>query len=44
MNIQEDMRRGERTYDEEIHKRINYLLRERTRVQMERSEDAIRIE
>ena len=25
----------ERTHDEEIHKRINYLLRERTCVQME---------
>ena len=34
----------ERTYDEEIHKRINHLLRERTCVQMECSEDAIRIE
>ena len=30
----------ERTYDEEIHKRINHVFRERTCVQMERSEDA----
>ena len=34
----------ERTFDEEIHKRINHLLRIRMCVQMERSEDAIRIE
>ena len=34
----------ERTHGEEIHKRINYLLRERTSMQMEFSEDAIRIE
>ena len=34
----------ERTYDEEVHKRINHLLRERTCVQMECSEDAIRTE
>ena len=34
----------ERTNDEEIHKRINYLLRKGTCMQMERSEDAIRIE
>ena len=33
----------ERTYDEETYKRINRLLRERTCVQIERSEDAIRI-
>ena len=33
-----------RTYDEEIHKRINHLLRERACVQMECSEDAIGIE
>ena len=39
------MQRGERTYDEENHKRINHLLRDETTcVQMERSEDAIRIE
>ena len=31
-------------YDEEIHKRINHLLRERTCMQMECSEDAIRIQ
>ena len=41
MNIQEDIH-VERTYDEETHKRINHLLRERFFVQMERSEDAIR--
>ena len=29
----------ERTYDEEIHKRINHLLRERTCMQMECSEE-----
>ena len=34
----------ERTYDEKIHQRINHLLREGTCVQMERSEDATRIE
>ena len=34
----------ERTYDEEIYKRINHLLRKRTCMQMECSEDAIRIE
>ena len=34
----------QRTYDEKIHKRINHLLRERTCVQMEYSEDAVRIE
>ena len=34
----------ERTNDEEIHKRIHQLLRERTCVQMERSEDAMRSE
>ena len=34
----------ERTFEEEIHIRINHLLRERTCVQMECSEDAIRIE
>ena len=34
----------ERTYDEEIHKRIDHLLRERICMQMECSEDAIRIE
>ena len=34
----------ERTYDEEIHKRINHILCERTCVQIECSEDAIRIE
>ena len=33
-----------KTNDEEVHKRINHLLRERTCVQMECSEDAIRIE
>ena len=33
----------ERTYDEEIHKRINHLLGERTCLQVECSEDAIRI-
>ena len=46
MNIQEDMR-VERTYDEEMHKRINHLLRGRTCVQMDqtkRSEDVIRVE
>ena len=32
----------ERTYDKEIHKRINHLLRERTCVQTECSEDAIK--
>ena len=31
----------ERTYDEEIHKKINNKLRERTRVQMECSEDVM---
>ena len=30
----------ERTYDEEISKRINYLLRERTCMQMQRSESS----
>ena len=34
----------ERTYDEEVDKRIDHFLRERTCVQMECSEDAIRIE
>ena len=34
----------ERTYDEEVHKRINHLLRKRTCMQMECSEDANRIE
>ena len=34
----------ERTHDEEIHKRINHSLRERPCVQMECSEDAMRIE
>ena len=34
----------ERTYDEEIHKSFNHLLRTRTCVQMECSEDAITIE
>ena len=34
----------ERAYDEEIHKRINYLLRERTCMQIECSEDAVGIE
>ena len=33
----------ERTYAEETHKRINHFLRERTCVQMECSEDAIRM-
>ena len=33
-----------KTYDEEIQERINHLLRKRTCVQMECSEDAIRIE
>ena len=32
------------TYDEEIHKRINYLLRKRACMQMECSEEAIRSE
>ena len=34
----------DRTYDEEIHKRINHFLREKTCVQMECSEDAIALE
>ena len=33
----------DRTYDEEIRKRINHLLRKRNCVQMERSESAIRV-
>ena len=33
----------EGTYDEEIHERINHLLCERTCVQMEHSQDAVRI-
>ena len=33
----------ERTHDEEIHRRINHVLRTKTCVQMECSEDAIRI-
>ena len=41
MNIQEIV---ERTSDEEIHKRIKNVVRERTCMQMECSEDAIRIE
>ena len=34
----------ERTYDEEIYKRTNHLLRKRACIQMECSEDEIRIE
>ena len=34
----------ERTYDEEIHKRVNYLLREWADIQMQCSEDAFRID
>ena len=33
-----------RIYEDEIHKRINYVLHERADMQMECSEDAIRIE
>ena len=33
----------ERNYEDEIHKRTNYVLHERADMQMECSEDAIRI-